>query len=28
MHSLAALYGDEAHHIDRFGSLPSFTAGV
>jgi len=28
MHSLCALYGDEAHHIDRFGALPSFTAGV
>lgn len=28
MQALCALYGDEAHHVDRFGSLPSFTAGV
>jgi alkylation response protein AidB-like acyl-CoA dehydrogenase len=28
MHTLAALYGDEAHHVDRFASLPSFTANV
>ncbi|HEX4337999.1 MAG TPA: acyl-CoA dehydrogenase family protein [Polyangiaceae bacterium] len=28
MHTLCALYGDEAHHVDRFSSLPSFTANV
>ncbi|HVW24555.1 MAG TPA: acyl-CoA dehydrogenase [Polyangiaceae bacterium] len=28
MQALCALYGDEAHHVDRFGSLPSFTANV
>jgi alkylation response protein AidB-like acyl-CoA dehydrogenase len=28
MHVLAALYGDEEHHVARFASLPSFTANV
>lgn len=28
LRTLAALYGDEQHHVDRFMSLPSFTAGV
>jgi len=28
MQALCALYGDEAHHIDRFSTLPSFTANV
>jgi alkylation response protein AidB-like acyl-CoA dehydrogenase len=28
MQILNALYGDEEHHIDRFSSLPSFTAGI
>ena len=28
MQILAALYGDEEHHVGRFASLPSFTAGV
>jgi alkylation response protein AidB-like acyl-CoA dehydrogenase len=28
MHVLAALYGDEDHHVARFASLPGFSAGV
>jgi alkylation response protein AidB-like acyl-CoA dehydrogenase len=28
MQVIAALYGDEEHHVGRFASLPSFTAGV
>jgi alkylation response protein AidB-like acyl-CoA dehydrogenase len=28
MQILAALYGDEEHHVQRFASLPSFTRGV
>jgi alkylation response protein AidB-like acyl-CoA dehydrogenase len=28
MQVIAALYGDEEHHVDRFTTLPSFTAGV
>jgi alkylation response protein AidB-like acyl-CoA dehydrogenase len=28
MQVLAALYGDEEHHVGRFAALPSFTAGV
>lgn len=28
MRTLLALYGDEQHHVERFMSLPSFTAGV
>jgi alkylation response protein AidB-like acyl-CoA dehydrogenase len=28
MQILAALYGDEEHHVGRFASLPSFTAGI
>lgn len=28
MQALCALYGDEAHHVDRFGALASFTANV
>jgi alkylation response protein AidB-like acyl-CoA dehydrogenase len=28
MQILAALYGDEEHHVERFSRLPSFTAGV
>jgi alkylation response protein AidB-like acyl-CoA dehydrogenase len=28
MQIIAALYGDEEHHVQRFSSLPSFTAGV
>jgi len=28
MHILNTLYGDEEHHLARFGSLPSFTSGV
>jgi alkylation response protein AidB-like acyl-CoA dehydrogenase len=28
MQIIAALYGDEEHHVGRFASLPSFTAGV
>jgi alkylation response protein AidB-like acyl-CoA dehydrogenase len=28
MQILNALYGDEEHHVDRFASLSSFTAGV
>jgi alkylation response protein AidB-like acyl-CoA dehydrogenase len=28
MQIIAALYGDEEHHVDRFAALPSFTAGV
>jgi alkylation response protein AidB-like acyl-CoA dehydrogenase len=28
MQIIAALYGDEEHHVQRFASLPSFTAGV
>lgn len=28
MHVLAALFGDEEHHLTRFASLPGFRAGV
>ncbi|MGO9836634.1 MAG: acyl-CoA dehydrogenase family protein [Polyangiaceae bacterium] len=28
MQIIAALYGDEEHHVARFASLPSFTAGL
>ncbi|HVU01940.1 MAG TPA: acyl-CoA dehydrogenase family protein [Polyangiaceae bacterium] len=28
MQIIAALYGDEDHHVDRYGSLSSFTANV
>jgi alkylation response protein AidB-like acyl-CoA dehydrogenase len=28
MQIIAALYGDEEHHVQRFASLPSFTAGL
>jgi alkylation response protein AidB-like acyl-CoA dehydrogenase len=28
MHVLNTLFGDEEHHVARFGSLPSFTAGL
>jgi alkylation response protein AidB-like acyl-CoA dehydrogenase len=28
MQVIAALYGDEEHHVERFATLPSFTAGV
>jgi alkylation response protein AidB-like acyl-CoA dehydrogenase len=28
MQVIAALYGDEEHHVNRFASLPSFTAGM
>jgi alkylation response protein AidB-like acyl-CoA dehydrogenase len=28
MQIIAALYGDEQHHVQRFASLPSFTAGL
>lgn len=28
MHTLATLYGDEAHHVERFAALPSFTTQV
>jgi alkylation response protein AidB-like acyl-CoA dehydrogenase len=28
MQIIAALYGDEEHHVQRFASLPSFTVGV
>jgi alkylation response protein AidB-like acyl-CoA dehydrogenase len=28
MQIIATLYGDEEHHVARFSSLPSFTAGV
>lgn len=28
MHALSVLYGDEQHHVARFASLPSFTAGL
>lgn len=28
MQVLGALYGDEEHHVKRFGDLPSFTAGL
>jgi alkylation response protein AidB-like acyl-CoA dehydrogenase len=28
MHVLNALFGDEEHHVARYGSLPSFTAGI
>jgi alkylation response protein AidB-like acyl-CoA dehydrogenase len=28
MQVIAALYGDEEHHVGRFATLPSFTAGV
>jgi alkylation response protein AidB-like acyl-CoA dehydrogenase len=28
MHVLGTLFGDEDHHVQRFASLPSFTAGV
>src|SRR5580658_1178621 len=28
MQIIAALYGDEEHHVNRFASLPSFTAGM
>jgi alkylation response protein AidB-like acyl-CoA dehydrogenase len=28
MHVLSTLFGDEEHHLARFASLPSFTAGV
>ena len=28
MHVLNTLFGDEEHHVERFASLPSFTAGI
>jgi alkylation response protein AidB-like acyl-CoA dehydrogenase len=28
MHVLSTLFGDEEHHLARFASLPSFTAGI
>jgi alkylation response protein AidB-like acyl-CoA dehydrogenase len=28
MHVLNSLFGDEEFHVERFGSLPSFTAGI
>ena len=28
MRVLMALHGDEDHHVDRYMSLPSFTAGL
>ncbi len=28
MHVLNTLFGDEEHHVARYGSLPSFTAGL
>jgi alkylation response protein AidB-like acyl-CoA dehydrogenase len=28
MQIIAALYGDEEHHVQRFATLPSFTAGL
>ncbi len=28
MQVIAALYGDEEHHVERFATLPSFTAGL
>jgi alkylation response protein AidB-like acyl-CoA dehydrogenase len=28
MHVLNTLFGDEEHHLARFASLPSFTAGI
>jgi alkylation response protein AidB-like acyl-CoA dehydrogenase len=28
MQVIAALYGDEEHHVERFATLPSFTAGI
>jgi alkylation response protein AidB-like acyl-CoA dehydrogenase len=28
MHVLATLYGDEEHHVGRYMSLPTFTAGI
>jgi alkylation response protein AidB-like acyl-CoA dehydrogenase len=28
MQVLSALFGDEEHHVKRFGNLPSFTAGL
>ncbi len=28
MHTLCTLFGDEEHHLTRFSSLPTFTAGI
>ena len=28
MHILNTLFGDEQHHVARYGSLPSFEAGI
>ena len=28
MHVLNTLFGDEEHHVARFASLPTFTAGI